>query len=265
MSKFFHGLLLSLYTLIVLAAIVWLGYMGYAYYRLPVEGIARVDHPLYGLLRPNGFIGHGLGIVGTLLIVIGLFAYMARKRMKIFSRWGILKYWLEAHIFLCSLGFVMVTFHTSFKFGGLISIGYWSLTVVFLSGMVGRFLYIQIPRSIEGRELSIKEIIELKNKLDDELNEKYGIRVSELKKVKLSEVKQDLISNNVSRREFNKIRRLLRRERILRWRIKRLDRIRELFKHWHVIHLPFALIMLIIMVIHVGVALYFGYSWIFFK
>jgi hypothetical protein len=265
MSKFFHGLLLSLYTLIVLAAIVWLGYMGYAYYRLPVEGIARVDHPLYGLLRPNGFIGHGLGIVGTLLIVIGLFAYMARKRIKIFSRWGILKYWLEAHIFLCSLGFVMVTFHTSFKFGGLISIGYWSLTVVFLSGMVGRFLYIQIPRSIEGRELSIKEIIELKNKLDDELNEKYGIRVSELKKVKLSEVKQDLISNNVSRREFNKIRRLLRRERILRWRIKRLDRIRELFKHWHVIHLPFALIMLIIMVIHVGVALYFGYSWIFFK
>jgi hypothetical protein len=265
MSRFFHGLLLSLYTLIVLFAMLWLGHMGYSYYSLPVDGIQRVDHPMYELLRPNGFIGHGLGVVGTLLILIGLFAYMARKRMKIFSRWGILKYWLEVHIFLCSLGYVMVTFHTSFKFGGLISIGFWSLTIVFLSGMVGRFLYIQIPRTIEGRELSIKEINELKTKLDDELNEKYSIRIAELKKLKLSEVKQQLISNNIPKKEFTKIRKLLKRERILRWRIKRLDRIRELFKHWHVIHLPFALIMLIIMIIHVGISLYFGYSWIFFK
>ena len=265
MSRFFHGFLLTLYTLIVIAAIVWLGYMGYSYYRLPVEGIARVDHPLYDTLRPNGFIGHGLGIVGTLLILIGLFAYMARKRMKVFSRWGILKYWLEGHIFLCSLGFVMVTFHTSFKFGGLISIGYWSLAVVFLSGLVGRFIYIQIPRTIEGRELSIAEINELKNKLDAELRDKYDINVSDLKKSRFSEIKLKLISQKIPKKDYRKIRRLLKNERILRWRIKRLDRLQTIFKNWHVIHLPFALIMLIIMVIHVGVALYFGYSWIFFK
>lgn len=265
MSKFFHGLLLTLYTLIVIAAIAWLGYTGYSYYKLPVDGILRVEHPMYELLRPNGFIGHGLGVVGTFLIVIGLFAYMARKRIKLFSRWGILKYWLEVHIFLCSLGYVMVTFHTSFKFGGLVSIGYWSLTIVFLSGMVGRFLYIQIPRTIEGRELSIREIGELKIAMDNELGEKYKINVAELKTGKFSEIKAILIEQKIPRKEYKKIRRLLRTERILRWRIKRLDKIRNLFKHWHVIHLPFALIMLVIMVIHVGVALYFGYSWIFFK
>ena len=265
MSRFFHGFLLTLYTLIVIAAMIWLGYMGFAYYRLPVEGIARVDHPLYETLKPNGFIGHGLGVVGTLLILIGLFTYMARKRLKIFSRWGILKYWLEVHIFLCSLGFVMVTFHTSFKFGGLISIGYWSLTVVFLSGLVGRFIYIQIPRTIEGRELSIREVKEIKSKLDSKLRENYNINVSELKTGRFSEIRLKLISGKIPKKDYRKVRRLLRNERILQWRIKRLDRLQKLFKHWHVIHLPFALIMLIIMVIHVGVSLYFGYSWILFK
>jgi hypothetical protein len=37
---------------------------------------------------------------------------------------------------------------------------------------------------------------------------------------------------------------------------------KRIFRYWHVIHLPFALIMLIIMAIHVGVVIYFGYLWI---
>ena len=37
----------------------------------------------------------------------------------------------------------------------------------------------------------------------------------------------------------------------------------KLFKYWHVIHMPFAIIMLIVVVIHVAVTLAFGYKWIF--
>jgi hypothetical protein len=37
----------------------------------------------------------------------------------------------------------------------------------------------------------------------------------------------------------------------------------NLFKYWHVAHLPFALMLLIIMVIHIAVVLTFGYKWIF--
>jgi type IV secretory pathway VirB2 component (pilin) len=36
-----------------------------------------------------------------------------------------------------------------------------------------------------------------------------------------------------------------------------------MFKYWHIAHLPFALIMLVIMVIHVGITLAFGATWIF--
>lgn len=45
--------------------------------------------------------------------------------------------------------------------------------------------------------------------------------------------------------------------------ILQLNTMVKLLKYWHVAHLPFALIMLIIMVNHVAVTLAFGYKWIF--
>jgi hypothetical protein len=46
-------------------------------------------------------------------------------------------------------------------------------------------------------------------------------------------------------------------------KIERLDTMQNLFKYWHVIHSPFALVMMIIMVVHIGVTIAFGYKWIF--
>jgi len=140
---------------------------------------------------------------------------MARKRFRSLHRIGILKHWLEFHIFLCTLGPILVLYHTSFKFGGLVAISFWSMVAVFLSGIIGRFIYIQIPRTIEGRELSEDEVREM-------------IKDGSVEKI-----------------------------------MKRLALMKEMFKYWHVAHLPFALVMLIIMVIHVIVTIVFGYRWIF--
>ena len=43
----------------------------------------------------------------------------------------------------------------------------------------------------------------------------------------------------------------------------RLETMQSLFKYWHVAHRPFALIMLVIVVLHVAVTLLMGYRWIF--
>lgn len=56
---------------------------------------------------------------------------------------------------------------------------------------------------------------------------------------------------------------MVNEEITLAGRIERLQTMQKLFKYWHVAHLPFALIMLIIVVLHVGVAIAFGYTWIF--
>jgi hypothetical protein len=261
MTKFLHRLSILLYFTIVIAAFGILVYFGRTYYKLPIG--ERPFHEYYELLKPSGFIGHGLGIIGTLLIVTGLFGYMARKRLSIFSGIGVLKYWLELHIFLCTLGAVFVLFHTTFKFGGIISIGFWSLVVVWMSGVIGRFLYIQMPRNIEGRELTLLETQNLREELDNELFEKYNLKFSEVKTSRISKIRLKLISNKIPKNDFQKAFQLIRKERKLLRRIERLELIKNLFKYWHFAHLPFALIMLIIMLIHVGVTLFFGYKWIF--
>lgn len=261
MTKVVHQLIRSSYVVVVLMALVLLGYFGFSFYNLPIE--ERYFHSDYAMLKPSGLLGHGLGIIGTLLIVIGVFSYMARKRFHIFSRIGVLKYWLEFHIFLCSLGPVLILYHTSFKFGGIVSVSFWSLVAVVASGIIGRFIYLQIPRSIEGRELSWMEVQDMRNELNNELKTKFNIDISEIKTGKSSEIVSELRALKLSASDFKKVRQLIIRQRLLTQRMARLDMMQNIFKYWHVAHLPFALIMLIVMVIHVAVVLTFGYKWIF--
>lgn len=259
MTRFIHRLYLWFYVTIVIMAFAVLGLVGISYYNLPIED--RYFHPDYALLKPSGLLGHGLGIVGTLLILIGVFSYMARKRFKTFSHIGVLKYWLEFHIFLCALGPVLILYHTSFKFGGIVSVSFWSLVIVVASGVIGRFIYLQIPRTIEGRELSLNEVKEMSNKLVDEFKNKYNIDISELHHGKL--YVSELKAKQLSPKEFRKVKQLIVSQRRLAKRIERLDMMQNIFKLWHVAHLPFALIMLIVMVVHVIVVLTLGYKWIF--
>lgn len=289
MSVTAHRVFITILTIIVIVALLLFIYIGFSYYNLPLE--ERFYHEDHKFLKPSGVFGHGLGIIGTLLIIMGVSTYMARKRFRSWSRYGKLKHWLEFHIFLCTLGPIMILFHTSFKFGGIVSISFWSMVAVFLSGVIGRFIYIQIPRSIEGRELSLGEIQNLKENIGDLLKseyvldeEDYNIIVDSAKKKlgvyhsnafvrfisksnedrkNIRKVKSALKKNNFSRNQQKKVLKLVKNEISLNRKIDRLETMVNLFKYWHVAHLPFALVMLIIMVIHVAVTIVFGYRWIF--
>lgn len=260
MTPFFHRLSRIIYALIVLAAIIALSYAGRTFYQLPLE--ERFYSPDYAHLKPSGLVGHALGIFGTLILLIGLFSYMARKRLKMFARLGTLKYWLEFHIFMCTLGPVLILFHTSFKFGGLVAVSFWSLVIVVASGVVGRFIYLQIPHSIDGRELTIDEVRNIEKDLELLLKSKYDINVSELDTAKFQSLAEAFKKKDLPPEEFNRFRLLISNQRKLSKKIARLERMQNIFRYWHVAHLPFALIMLVIMVIHVVVALTFGYKWI---
>jgi len=60
-----------------------------------------------------------------------------------------------------------------------------------------------------------------------------------------------------------KIIELVKKDMSLNRKIERLVLMQKLFNYWHVAHLPFAVIMIIIMIIHVAVTITFGYKWIF--
>ena len=66
-------------------------------------------------------------------------------------------------------------------------------------------------------------------------------------------VKTVLRENRLSGPDIRKVVNLVRNVISLNNRIERLQPMQKLFRYWHVAHLPFALIMLIIMVIHVGI------------
>ena len=289
MSKTAHSLYLATMAIVVIIVTIILVYKGVSYYNTSLE--ERFYHADHQILKSSGAMGHGLGIIGSLFMFIGVSSYMLRKRARAFARLGLLKHWLEFHIFLCTLGPILLLFHTAFKFGGLVSISFWSMVAVFASGVIGRFIYIQIPRTIEGRELSLNEVREMKSDIggilqnDYNLNdESYNIIVESTKKRvdvfhknifirytkryledkrNLRKIRSVLKQNKLSRTESRKIVKLVKNEVSLNRRIDRLTTMQNLFKYWHVAHLPFAIIMLIIMIIHVGVTMVLGYKWIF--
>lgn len=282
MNKRYYNLYIAVLVFVSLFITIYIALKGASYYSTSME--ERFYHPDHKLLKPNGLYGHGLGIFGTLMIMIGVFGYMARKRMKSLSRVWVLKHWLEIHIFLCTLGSILIMYHTAFKLGGIVSVSFWSMVAVVLSGVIGRFIYLQIPRTIQGRELSLAEISEMRNSLSDEIK-KIGIQssttdfISSLNmdtgnnagskdqnfndKEQLNEIKKKLKSMNIPANDKRKLIQSLKSEISMKRKLHRLELMQRLFRYWHIAHLPFALIMLIIMIIHVAVAFTLGYNWIF--
>jgi len=260
---------------ITLATTFYLIYTGYDYYNTPLE--ERFYHSRHDWFKPSGAYGHGLGIIGTLMIFFGVSIYIARKRYNFMVKYLRLKYLLEFHIFLCVLGPILILFHTAFKFGGIVSIAFWSMVAVVLSGVIGRFIYTQIPRTIEGRELSLHEVKETKTNLGLVLRNKFNlendvialfIRFSNIeamdhRKISLTKLNRLLKDKKLPSAERKTILKMVKNERALSKKINRLETMQKLFKYWHVAHLPFALIMLVIVIVHVAVTLMFGYKWIF--
>jgi len=260
-------------VIITIITAAYLSYTGYTYYNLPLE--ERFYHPRHTWFKPSGIYGQGLGIIGTLMILFGVSIYIARKRYNFLSKILRLKYLLEFHIFLCTLGPILVLFHTAFKFGGIVSVAFWSMVAVVLSGVIGRFIYIQIPRTIEGRALTLKEVKNLKTDLDSVIEEQFDINdqtkqmianIANAEKPSYKNVRQlkkELSRKKIPKEDQNYIVKLVKDDVTLSGKIARLETMQKLFKYWHVAHLPFALIMLVIVIIHIAITVAFGYKWIF--
>ncbi len=291
MNKLQHKLYISFFVFVTIIILFLLIYNGYGYYVTSLD--KRFFSPEHNNLKPSGLLGHGYGIIGTILMVLGVGIYMLRKRVKKFARFGALKYWLEFHIFLCTIGPILILFHTAFKFGGIVSISFWSMVLVFFSGIVGRFIYIRIPRTIEGEELNIEQINETNENLSLKLKNEYDVDEDIIKSIENFYAKRNSTSDSLinffkslipnyleNRKKIKKINKRLTvikipkqkkkevikiiKEKIsINNKISYLRTMQNLFRYWHVAHLPFAVIMIIIMVVHVIVTVTFGYRWIF--
>ena len=78
-----------------------------------------------------------------------------------------------------------------------------------------------------------------------------------------SKLKKNLAIAGFSKYKKKEIKNKAQVEIILSRRLGMLRSMQSLFRYWHIAHLPFALAMFVIMIIHVIVTLTFGYQWIF--
>ena len=268
----------------VVALVVIVGFGGWRYYMTPLR--VRAYQPTHHLLRPSGPVGQGVGIVGMTLLFLTLL-YVARKRWKPLSRAGSQKTWLEAHIFCGLVGPALITLHTSFKFNGLVSVAYWSMMLVVASGFVGRYLYVRIPRTVRGAEVSLAEVVirtrELRDALEQlDLSASLHARVDSLEASltpsghsgsiiglffgdfhlhrRLSRLEAEMVAAGAPRHLAQSARALLGERMALIRRLAFLERTRLLFNMWHVFHVPLVYLMFLIGIGHVALVLFMGYS-----
>ena len=280
----FRAILVVCYVL-AFAGVATLFFLGVDFYRTPL--LQRGHHPGYWVWKAGGTIGHKLGLVGSGMMLLMLL-YSVRKRVGALRQVGSLSRWLDVHIFLGVIGPLLVILHSSFKVHGLVALSFWSMIIVASSGVLGRYLYLQIPRTRAGEALALDDLERLDRELSERLRTRFGLDAGQLAEldavtealpprmgllqgmalIVVDDVRLRSRLRQFSRRCPSVPRPLLRefgrtvrqkatsRRRLLLW-----GRLHELFHYWHVLHKPFALVMYLFMFVHVAVAVATGYGW----
>ena len=97
----------------------------------------------------SGWVGHGIGIAGFVLMLMTATLYSLRK-LRGGAAWGPTASWLRFHMVTGLVGPYMVLLHTAMRFSGLAGVTMLLTVLVVASGLVGRFLYTRVPRSPEA-------------------------------------------------------------------------------------------------------------------
>jgi uncharacterized protein (DUF934 family) len=173
-----HRIRLICGYILAIALIAGLAVYGLDYYTLSSPN--RPFSPKHALLKPSGPIGVKLGVLGLVMFLI-IFLYPLRKRWLWLSRQGSSKHWLDIHVLLGLSAPFIIAFHASFKFRGFAGMAFWFMLAVALSGLIGRYLYAQIPRSLNTAELSLRELQELQLELAQKLQHQQLLPEADLR------------------------------------------------------------------------------------
>ncbi len=234
-------------------------------------------------------VGYGLGIASAACILI-LLIYPIRKRIKWLSPIGSPRTWFLVHMSMGVAAPIAALYHCGFSLGSLNSrIALTSILVVSGSGLIGRFLYRKIYSDWSGKRLHLKKSGQLKAATSSDLeflklvNERLA-KLDQLTQASrhslAASIRWHLRAGWVIRRErkalmefcIRQLNRLARakpmyrreRPRLMRaldaylgertLQIRQMARVQvyeRLFALWHVAHLPFFILLVISVIVHV--------------
>jgi hypothetical protein len=245
---------------------------------LALYGWSTIREPGF---EPGSSTGYRLGLIGALMM-LALFVYPLRKHVPWLREFGKLSDWLQLHMILGVCGPVLILFHSRFHIGSLnAAVAMASMTVVALSGFVGRFIYGRIHSRLNGRKLEAAELRNAVNAILAEVERGGALPASVrdlLAGFEAAAARQPttlaghalrfLSVAHRRRRTFGAIRRELRRapadarrrariEHGLGLYLRGLQRVAQfsvyerLFAAWHVLHIPLVALLFVSAVFHV--------------
>lgn len=244
------------------------------YYSMP--GAERPAAKEHAQLRSSGPVGLGAGVAGTGAFVLNL-TYLLRKRLAR-ARWlGSLRAWMGFHVATGLLGATLILLHAAFlprsALGVLASA---ALLVVVATGLVGRYLYGLVPRSLSGRELEREELRRrldqhrarlLSAGFDPALLERPIIDPGLARRGALARIGRVIAGDRDIRRATRRMRKHLKTDALLpvirryardeQW-LARYAEARALLGAWRFLHRWLAVAMLAIVAFHVFVAVRFA-------
>jgi len=260
--------------------------LGRDYYSLPRAG--RPFHIYHDLLRSSGRAGLTFGVFATALFVVNL-GYLVRKRL-INVRWlGSLRTWMSFHVVTGIVGGALIPLHAAFAPSSALGVlALVALAITVASGVIGRYLYAKVPRSLEGRELELEQVRERLQADRHEL-EAIGVSAAWLRPQTPPEGIEPprsvrarflavLSGDRQSRRDYRRLRHAILASPELRvsarhilplartfcryqhW-LTRYHELRNLLASWRFLHRWLAIVMLAVVGFHIGVALRFGDLW----
>lgn len=264
---------------------------GWPYYTLSVG--ERVRSPLHPWLRPSGYIGQSAGLLAVAIFIF-LWLYPLRKRVRWLTWTGSVARWLDLHVLAALVLPLLAAIHSAWRFRGLIGLGFWSMMVVWASGIVGRYLYARIPRSKAGVELTREEIAARRRALLEEIAARTSLDVELIERTLMPAraptgrrglwatlrrlAADDLARRSAARRlrrlceqeghgrqdrdALDRVVRLARREMALTQQARMLEATHDVFRFWHVLHRPVAIAALVAVLVHVVVVVALGATWL---
>ncbi len=239
-------------------------------------GLTAVYVPIaaQGIPKASGVFGHGIGILGFLLMLSTETLYSLRKRAR-GKAIGRMSTWLQIHIFTGLVGPFMVLLHTSWKFNGLAGVLMLMTIIIVLSGIVGRYIYTAVPRTVDGAEVALRDLEQQIALADVKLQELGAARLTPAATPAsgASLVFGRAVAQWRYRREIDRVlksigtagqpqvkqlRQLFDDRFRIQQEIQSLAMTRRLLAVWHTIHIPIGVALFTVSAIHIVETIYYA-------
>lgn len=233
----------------------------------------------------SGLLGHSIGVVGFVMMLMTEILYSLRKRSRR-ARWGRTASWLRFHIFTGLVGPYLVLLHTAWHYNGLAGLVMLLTAIVVASGFIGRYIYTAVPRTADGLLLEAGDLQAQGAQVEAELERWLASRPDPALSLALRQAALPLAPENPlalvfgralsewgyrrqwrratrqldasARAQARQLEALAARRRALQRQAASLASARRLLGLWHSVHIPIGMALFSAAFVHIVAALYYA-------